>query len=86
MAAGAMGVARDKGLSIPDDFSVIGFDNVFFSRLLHPTLSTIDCPVREMGKMAARSVLKNVYGQEDLEIQYRFEPSLVRRASISPIQ
>ena len=86
MAAGAMGAAREKGLSIPDDFSVIGFDNVFFSRLLHPTLATIDCPIREMGKMAARSVLKNVYGKENLEIQYRFEPRLVRRASISPIQ
>jgi LacI family transcriptional regulator len=86
MAAGAMVVAQEKGLTIPDDFSVIGFDNVFFSRLLHPTLATIDCPIREMGRMAARSILKNVYGEEDLEIQYRFEPSLVRRASISPIQ
>ena len=52
MAAGVMGAARERGYAIPDDFSVIGFDNVFFSRLLYPTLSTIDCPIRKMGKMA----------------------------------
>jgi LacI family transcriptional regulator len=86
MAAGAMGIAREKGFTIPDDFSVIGFDNVSFTRYLHPTLSTIDCPISEMGKMAARCVLGNAYGRDELEIQNRFEPSLVRRASISPFK
>jgi LacI family transcriptional regulator len=85
MAAGVMGAARERGYAIPDDFSVIGFDNVFFSRLLYPTLSTIDCPIRKMGKMAARSVLKNTYGQKEQEIQYRFEPSLVLRESVRAI-
>lgn len=86
MAAGAMGVAREKGFSIPDDLSVIGFDNVSFTRLLYPQLSSIDCPIKEMGKMAARCILRDVYGANGLEIQNRFEPSLVRRASIRPIQ
>jgi LacI family transcriptional regulator len=86
MAAGAMGAAREKGLAIPDDFSVIGFDNVFFTHYTYPELSSIDCPIEQMGRMAARCILKNAYGEEGLEIQNRFEPSLVRRASISPIQ
>ena len=86
MAAGAMGAAREKGLAIPDDLSVIGFDNVFFTRYTYPELSSIDCPVEEMGRMAARAVLRDAYGEDGLEIQNRFEPSLVRRASISSIQ
>ena len=86
MAAGVMGVAREKGYSIPDDFSVIGFDNVVFTRYLYPQLASIDCPIDEMGKMAARCVLRNAYGEGELEIQNRFKPSLVSRASISPIQ
>jgi len=86
MAAGAMGAAREKGLSIPHDCSVIGFDNVFFARYTYPELSSIDCPVEEMGRMAARAVLRDAYGEDGLKIQNRFEPSLVRRASISSIQ
>ncbi len=86
MAAGAMGAARDRGLTIPGDFSVIGFDNVPFTRYLYPELSSIDCPIEEMGRMAARCVLRDAYGREGLEIKNRFEPTLVRRASISSIQ
>lgn len=86
MAAGAMGTAHDNGFAIPDDLSVIGFDNVFFTRYTYPELSSIDCPIDEMGRMAARCVLKNAYGEDGFEIQNRFEPSLVRRASISSIQ
>jgi LacI family transcriptional regulator len=82
MAAGAIAVAREQGMTIPDDLSVIGFDNVFFTRYMHPALSTINYPVDVMGRMAARCVMRDVYGKDDLEIQNRFEPTLVRRASI----
>jgi LacI family transcriptional regulator len=82
MAAGAIAVAREQGMTIPDDLSVIGFDNVFFTRYMHPALSTINYPIDVMGRMAARCVLRDVYGKDDLEIQNRFEPTLVRRASI----
>jgi LacI family transcriptional regulator len=82
MATGAIAVAREQGMTIPDDLSVIGFDNVFFTRYMHPALSTIDYPIGEMGQMAARSVLRDVYGKSGLVIQNRFEPRLVRRASV----
>lgn len=82
MAAGAIAVAREQGMTIPDDLSVIGFDNVFFTRYMHPALSTINYPIGEIGRMAARSVLLDIYGKSGLEIQNRFQPSLVRRASI----
>lgn len=82
MAAGAIWVAREHGMKIPDDLSVIGFDNVFFTRYMHPQLSTIGYPIEKMGQMAARCVLRDVYGHTDLNIQLRFEPELVQRASI----
>jgi LacI family transcriptional regulator len=82
MAAGALGVARERDLMIPDDISVMGFDNVFFARYFRPKLSTIDYQIRGMGQMAARCVLKNVYAQEDLEIRNLFEPTVVMRSSI----
>ncbi len=82
MAAGAMDTARKQGLNVPTDISIIGYDNVNFTRYLHPKLSSIGCRIREMGQMAARCVLKNAYGQTDLEIQNTFKPRLVLRDSI----
>jgi LacI family transcriptional regulator len=81
MAAGAIAIAREKGMAIPDDLSVIGFDNVFFTRYMHPQLSSVDYPIDIMGRMAARCVLRDVYGLKDLSIKNRFDPVLVRRAS-----
>ena len=82
MAAGAIDIARKQGIGVPDDISVIGYDNVYFTNYLHPKLSSIGCRISEMGQMAARSVLKNTYGQTDLEIQNSFKPRLVLRESV----
>jgi len=82
MAAGAMDTVRSQGLSIPDDISVVGFDNVEFTNFLNPKLTSIGCRIEEMGLMAARCVLKNAYGESDLEIKNTFEPALVLRESV----
>jgi len=81
MAVGAIEEARQRGMRIPLDLSVVGFDNVFFTRYMHPALSTVHYPIDAMGRMAARSVLRDVYGQEQIEVQTRFEPRLVMRES-----
>ena len=81
MAVGAMDMVRARGMSIPDDISVIGFDNSPLSRYLHPKLSTVNFPVADMGRMAAHLVLQNVYGRNGVEIRHVFEPTLVERAS-----
>ena len=85
MAAGAIETIRKHGMTIPDDLSIVGFDNVFFTRYMHPQLSTIDYPIDVMGQMAARCVLRDVYDQHDQDIQLRFTPELVRRDSIAEI-
>ena len=85
MAAGAIAVVRENGMILPRDLSVIGFDNVFFTRYMHPALSTINYPIAEMGQMAARCVLRDVYGVEGLEIRNRFEPQLVSRGSTASL-
>ena len=82
MAAGVMDTARQNGLAIPDDVSVIGYDNVDFTTYLNPKLTSIGCQIRKMGQMAARCVLKNAYNESDLEIRNTFEPELVLRESV----
>ena len=82
MAAGAMEVAREHGLRMPQNLSIVGFDNLILARYLYPKLTTIDYPIGEMGRMAARWVLKHIYQQQALQIENVFEPAVVCRASV----
>ncbi|QYJ84982.1 LacI family transcriptional regulator [Shewanella mesophila] len=85
MALGAMTVIREKGMMIPEDISIMGFDNIFLSQFIHPKLSTIDYPIKQMGKMAASWTLKNTFNQAEQEITHIFTPSLVMRDSTRPV-
>jgi LacI family transcriptional regulator len=81
MAVGVIEEARQRGMSIPEDLSVIGFDNVFFTRYMNPALSTVNYPVDLMGRMAAKCVLREVYDQNEVDVETRYQPRLVMRAS-----
>ncbi len=85
MAAGAMVVARQHGIRLPEQLSIVGFDNVIVARYVYPQLSTIDYPVEDMGRMAARWVLKNIYQQKGLKLQNLFEPTVVQRDSVQAL-
>jgi len=82
IASGAMTCAREHGLHLPEDLSIIGFDNVIFARFIYPKLTTVNNPVNEMGRMAAKLVLKNIYQHTKLSINYAFKPSLISRDSV----
>ncbi|WND03582.1 LacI family DNA-binding transcriptional regulator [Temperatibacter marinus] len=83
MAAGAMRAIREAGITIPDDISIVGFDNIIFTRFMSPKLTTIHFPIDAMGKMAAQLVMKRLYGMEMKDpVQYQFDPTLIERESI----
>lgn len=85
MAYGACNAIREMGLSIPDDISVVGFDNIEFSEFTYPRLSTVHYPTRELGEMAANWVLNTVYKQNGNSPLGVITPHLVERDSISSI-
>jgi LacI family transcriptional regulator len=58
MAFGAMEAARERGLRIPDDLSIIGFDDIPQAAHVHPPLSTVRQPLEEMGRRAAMLLLQ----------------------------
>ena len=87
MATGAMYSARKHGLSLPNDLSIVGFDDQVFARYTYPTLSTVKNPIAELGSMAAKWVLKEVYEINTNEpISNVFEPTLIKRDSLQSIQ
>ena len=80
MASGAISCARDLGMSLPHDLSVVGFDDVVFAHHVFPRLTTVSNPIAEMAEMSAKYILNKVYGQAN-NVQLYFEPSLVIRES-----
>lgn len=60
MAFGAMEAARERGLRLPTDLSIIGFDDIPQAEHVHPTLTTIRQPLEEMGHSAVRLLLKYI--------------------------
>ena len=80
MASGAISCARDLGMSLPHDLSVVGFDDVVFAHHVFPRLTTVSNPIAEMAEMSAKYILNKVYGQAN-NVQLYFDPSLVVRES-----
>jgi DNA-binding LacI/PurR family transcriptional regulator len=60
MAIGAMRAIRMFGLTIPDDISIIGFDNLETANFVTPRLTTVDYPKEELGRLAVRILSENI--------------------------
>ena len=80
IAIGAIGLLCERGYRVPQDISVIGYDDVPYAPHFSPPLSTIRIPISDMAGMAARQILNTVYSQHN-SLQLNFEPQLVPRQS-----
>lgn len=79
-ALGAVRAIHSHGLRVPDDISVTGFDDLFFTSYLQPPLTTVRQPMRRMGEMAIENLLKLISGEESAP-QVRVEAKLIVRGS-----
>jgi DNA-binding LacI/PurR family transcriptional regulator len=84
-ALGAMRQIRARGLRVPEDISVAGFDDLFFAGYLQPALTTVRQPMRQMGEMAMESLLKLMAGEESV-MQIRVDAELVARESTAAVR
>ncbi|AXT38564.1 LacI family DNA-binding transcriptional regulator [Alteromonas sp. BL110] len=80
MASGVISCARDLGMSLPHDLSIVGFDDVVFAHHVFPRLTTVSNPVANMAEMSAKYILNKVYGLSN-EVKLSFEPTLIVRES-----
>jgi LacI family repressor for deo operon, udp, cdd, tsx, nupC, and nupG len=62
MAIGVLDYARKQGLRVPEDLSVIGFDDIRFSQYLVPALTTVSQPMRQIGQETVRLMLEILRG------------------------
>lgn len=84
-AIGAMRALEDFGLRVPDDISVIGFDDIKLAAFSNPRLTTIRQPMSNMGRIAAQCLLNQLNGSERFRKQITVEPELVVRESTRAI-
>jgi DNA-binding LacI/PurR family transcriptional regulator len=85
VAAGAMDALEDAGLRIPDDVSIIGYDNTSLARLHHVSLSTIDQPREEMGRIALTMLHERIEHERSERAVHLTTPTLVARRTTGPV-
>ena len=80
-AIGSIRAFQAAGLRVPEDVSVVGFDDIQIALHNNPSLTTVRQPLQKMGEIAARTLLNRIEGHEDWIPQIAIEPEFVVRNS-----
>jgi LacI family transcriptional regulator len=82
-ALGAMTALREAGHKVPEDVSVMGFDDIEFASIAYPPLTTVRQPLQEMGATAAEVLIRKLGNYESVQ-NIRVRPELIVRSSTCP--
>jgi LacI family transcriptional regulator len=83
-AIGAIRALTDANLRVPEDVSVVGFDDIQLAAYHNPRLTTVRQPLREMGSTAARILLQRLQGFKDYPSEFAVPPELIIRETSGP--
>jgi LacI family transcriptional regulator len=83
-AIGAIWALREAGLHIPEDVSVVGFDDIPGAAFSNPALTTVRQPLIRMGQIAAQTLVDQIEGRGDYQPEIAVEAEFVVRASTGP--
>lgn len=80
-AIGAIRAIQEQGLRVPQDISVVGFDDIPGAAFNTPSVTTVRQPLNRMGEVAAQSLLERIEGKKEYPNEIAIEPELVVRES-----
>ncbi len=83
MAVGVYQAARRAGFGVPEDLSIVGFDDTPMASRIWPPLTTVRLPIREMGKAAAALLIHEARGERRSVVA--FQPEIIVRQSTAPV-
>ncbi|MCR2043703.1 LacI family transcriptional regulator [Anaerosalibacter massiliensis] len=81
IAFGVMKSFKDRGLNIPKDIGIVGYDDIYMSRLVEPTLTTVKQPNYQMGYRAVEILINIIEGKEKIDKDIVLETKLIIRKS-----
>ena len=83
-AIGSIWAFREAGFRVPEDISVVGFDDIPGAAFCNPTLSTVRQPLIRMGQIAAQALVDQIEGKGEYQPEIAVEAEFVTRASTGP--
>ncbi|WP_034336932.1 LacI family DNA-binding transcriptional regulator [Deinococcus misasensis] len=83
MAVGVIAAAYERGIRVPEQLSVVGYDDLPIAEMTTPPLTTIHQPLYKMGFKAASMLLDHIHGREDLFSSVVFPHTIIERGSVS---
>ena len=86
LAMGALSAIKEKGLKVPEDISLAGFDDTDFAAYCDPPLTTVRVPAFEMGQLAVRVLLEMIENGPNHICQYCLDTNLIIRDSCKPLK
>ncbi|MFP3961662.1 LacI family DNA-binding transcriptional regulator [Actinomadura fulvescens] len=84
LALGAIKAVRRRGMRVPDDVSVVGFDDSALMSCVDPPLTTVRQAIEAMGRAAVTLLVRQIEGASAVDEELLFEPELVVRGSTGP--
>jgi len=85
-AIGAIWAFHEAGVRVPEDVSVVGFDDVPSAAFNSPALTTVRQPLQRMGQIAAKTVIDLIEGSGEYVAEIAIDPEFVVRASTGPVR
>ncbi|MBL4830086.1 MAG: substrate-binding domain-containing protein [Aliivibrio sp.] len=85
MAAGALSALEDNSIKVPEQMSLVGFDDGLIAKFVHPKLTTIRYPIHIMAEKAASLAIMLAKGEHKSSSVSLFNPTLIKRMSVSKI-
>jgi len=81
IAMGVINGLRERGINVPEQVDVMGFDNIYFSSIFYPKLTTVAQPMYDMGSVGMRMLIKKISGNEPEEKSYVLDHQIIERSS-----
>lgn len=82
IALGAIKAMNEKGIKIPEDVSIVGFDDIPFSDMINPPMTTVRVDVERLGKVSINRLIEKIEEEDEGKLKVQISTDIVERKSV----